>query len=68
MIILCRQEARIEALRRAAFVDHAAAAFLFRSAQRFFMAKPIFLRAAADKGALLPKRLPDAALRPFRLP
>jgi hypothetical protein len=35
------------------FLDHAAA-FFFLSAQRFFMARPILLRAAADRCRLRP--------------
>ena len=38
------------------------AAFFFRSAQRFFIARPIRLRAAADKCRLRPSGLPDAVL------
>jgi hypothetical protein len=45
-----------------------AAAFFFRSAQRFFMARPIFLRAAADSRRLRPSGLPVAVLGMFRLP
>jgi hypothetical protein len=37
-------------------------AFFFRSAQRFFMARPIRLRAAADKRRLRRSGLPDAVL------
>jgi hypothetical protein len=50
-----------------AAVDYAAA-FFFRSAQRFFMARPIFLRAAADSRRLRPSGLPVAVLGMFRLP
>jgi hypothetical protein len=38
-------------------VNHAAVFFL-RSAQRFFIARPIFLRAAADRCRLWTLRLP----------
>lgn len=39
-----------------------AAAFFFRSDQRFFVARPIFLRAAADRRRLRPSGLPAAVL------
>ena len=42
-------------------LNHAAALF-FRSAQRFFMAWPIFLRAAAERWRLRPSGLPEAVL------
>jgi hypothetical protein len=42
-----------EGLAGPAFLDHAAA-FFFLSAQRFFMARPILLRAAADRCRLRP--------------
>jgi hypothetical protein len=44
---------RIQRRRGPAFLDHAAA-FFFLSAQRFFMARPIFLRAATDRCRVRP--------------
>jgi hypothetical protein len=49
-------------------VDHAAA-FFFLSAQRFFIAAPIFRLAAADSRRFRPSALPDAVItRLFWLP
>jgi len=42
--------------------DQGHATFFFRSAQRFFIARPIRLRAAADRCRLRPSGLPDAVL------
>lgn len=46
-----------------------APAFFFRSAQRFFIASPILLRAAADNRRLRPSALPETVVpRLFWLP
>jgi len=39
-----------------------AASFFLRSAHRFLMVSPIFLRAAADSRRFLPSGLPDTVL------